>query len=328
MHNVKAGYQEEDHHYRRPIVYHVYYSDGFELFDGHIYNKGAWVLHMLRHQLGEASFRRAIKAYLERYREKEVITADLERTFEEMTGRSLAGFFQQWVYSGGYPEFEVNYAWDNEHNMAKIKIKQTQKVDDLTPCFVTPVDLSFTIPTSDEAAKDEHTIETRTLSMQVIVGEDGQVEQSFYVPLEREPILVRFDPNGWLLKSLKFERSTKMLRYQLAHDPDILGRIEAAEAFGEKNDDESLNTLSTALNNDPFWGVRVSVARALGTTRSEKAQAVLIQALEQLDATQFSRVRAAIASALGQYQAPQQAELAQRSAQRLQALLEQGDLPG
>jgi aminopeptidase N len=326
MHNVKAGYQEEDHHYRRPIVYHVYHSDGFELFDGHMYNKGAWVLHMLRHQLGEASFRRAIKAYLERYREKEVITADLERTFEEMTGRSLARFFQQWVYSGGYPEFEVNYVWDNEHSMAKIKIKQAQKVDDLTPCFVTPVDLSFTIPTSDEAAKDEQTTETHTLSMQVIVGEDGQVEQSFYVPLEREPILVRFDPNGWLLKSLKFERSTKMLRYQLAHDPDILGRIEAAEALGEKNDDESLNALSTALNNDPFWGVRVSAARALGTMRSEKAQTVLIQALEQLDATQFSRVRAAIASTLGQYQAPQQAELAQRSAQTLQTLLERGDV--
>jgi aminopeptidase N len=117
-----------------------------------------------------------------------------------------------------------------------------------------------------------------------------------------------------------------MLRYQLAHDPDILGRIEAAEALGEKNDDESLNALSSALNNDPFWGVRVSVARALGTMRSEKAQAVLIQALEQLDATQFSRVRAAITSALGQYQAPQQAQLAQRSAQALQALLEQGDV--
>ncbi|HCP75990.1 MAG TPA: hypothetical protein DIU08_15300, partial [Ktedonobacter sp.] len=63
--------------------YNVYHTDGFELFDGHMYNKGAWVLHMLRHQLGDATFRRAVKAYLERFREREVITADLERTFEE-----------------------------------------------------------------------------------------------------------------------------------------------------------------------------------------------------------------------------------------------------
>ena len=49
---------------------------------------------------------------------REVITADLERTFEEVTGRSLAQFFQQWVYQGGYPAFEVNYSWDGEHSMA------------------------------------------------------------------------------------------------------------------------------------------------------------------------------------------------------------------
>ena len=180
-----------------------------KLFDAHLYEKGAWVLHMLRHQLGEAAFKRAIHAYITRYREREVITADLERTFEDVTGRSLAQFFQQWVYSGGYPAFEVKYSWDSEHNMAKVKIKQTQHIDDLTPCFVTPVDVAFTIPTSDEVAKDDNTTETRTISMRVTVGEDGQEEQTFYMPLEREPLMVRFDPDGWLLKTLKFERSAQ-----------------------------------------------------------------------------------------------------------------------
>ncbi|TME66925.1 MAG: M1 family metallopeptidase [Chloroflexi bacterium] len=250
MLNLKKGYLDEDGEYRRPIVYNVYHNDGFELFDGHMYNKGAWVLHMLRHQLGDATFRRAVKAYLKRYREREVITADLERTFEEVTGRSLAQYFQQWVYQGGYPAFEANYSWDGEHSMARLKIKQTQQVDDLTPCFVTPVDLAFTIPATDEAAKDEHTTETRTVALRVMSGEDGQVEQTYYIPMEREPLLVRFDPNGWLLKTLKFERSTKMMRYQLAHDPDVLGRIEAANALGEDGSSESIEALKSALFND------------------------------------------------------------------------------
>ena len=326
MRVMKEWYLNEDKHYRRPIVYHVFHDDGFELFDGHMYGKGAWVLHMLRHQLGDAAFKRAIKTYLERYREKEVITADLERTFEESTGRSLAQYFQQWVYSGGYPEFEVSYSWDSERKLARIKIKQTQKVDALTPCFVTPVDLDFTIPTSDEAAKDEATKETITIPMRVIIGEDGQVEQSFYMPLEREPLMVRFDPEGWLLKTLAFERSTKMLRYQLANDPDTLGRSDAAQVLGEKNDEESFTALKTALYNDSFWGVRIAAATALGTMSNEKAQALLIEALTQLDPTQFSRVRAAIANALGTFQAPQRVELAQRSAQALQAIVEQGDV--
>jgi len=326
MLDLKKGYLGEDGQYRRPIVYHVYHNDGFELFDGHMYNKGAWVLHMLRHQLGDATFRRAVKAYLERYREREVITADLERTFEEATGRSLAQFFQQWVYQGGYPAFEVNYSWDGEHSMAKLRIKQTQQVDDLTPCFVTPVDLAFTVPTSDDAAKDEHTTETRTISMRVMLGEDGQVEQSFYIPLEREPVMVRFDPDGWLLKTLKFERSTKMMRYQLAHDPDVLGRIEAAEALGEDGSAESIDALKTALFNDAFWGVRVAAAEALGVIGSERAQAILLQGLQELTTPEFSRVRTTIVHTLGKFQVPQQAELAQRSAQALKVLLEHGDI--
>ncbi len=326
MLTLKQDYLEEDGFYRRPIVYHVYHDDGFELFDAHLYQKGAWVLHMLRHQLGEAAFRRAIHAYTSRYREREVITADLERTFEDVTGRSLAQFFQQWVYQGGYPAFEVNYSWDSEHSTAKVKVRQAQQVDDLTPCFVTPVELAFTIPTSDEAAKDDDTIETRTVTMHVMLGEDGQVEQSFYVPLERQPVMVRFDPDGWLLKTLKFERPAKMLRYQLVHDPDVLGRIEAAEALGEEGDDESLESLKKALLNDPFWGVRNAAASALGAIGNAKAQDALLQALQGLDPMEFSRTRAAIAGALGKFQAPQQAELAHRSAQALGALLEKGDV--
>ena len=324
--NLKKGYLGEDGQYRRPIVYHVYHNDGFELFDGHMYNKGAWVLHMLRHQLSDATFRRAVKVYLERYREREVITADLERTFEEVTGRSLAQFFQQWVYQGGYPAFEVNYSWDGEHSMARVRIKQTQQVDDLTPCFVTPVDLAFTVPTSDEAAKDEHTTETRTIAMRVMSGEDGQVEQSFYIPLEREPVMVRFDPDGWLLKTLKFERSTKMMRYQFAHDPDVLGRIEAAEALGEDGSDESIEALKMAVFNDTFWGVRVAAAEALGVIGSERAQSILLEGLQELTSPEFSRVRTTIAETLGKFQVPQQAELAERSAQALKALLERGDI--
>jgi aminopeptidase N len=326
MHNEKQGYLDEDRKYRRPVVYYIYHDQGFELFDRHLYNKGGWVLHMLRHQLGEANFRRGIKAYLERYRTREVITADLQRTLEEVTGRSLERFFQQWIYSGGYPEFEVSHSWDGENKLLKLKIKQTQKVDDLTPIFVTPVDLAFTVPISDEAAKDASTDQTQTFSFRVIAGEDGQAEQVFYFPLLREPVLIRFDPDGKLLKTLKFDRSSQLLRYQLAHDPDILGRIEAADALGEKEGQENIEALITALNNDAFWGVRSAAARALANIGSEQAQTALIKALTDLDARQYSRLRATIAGALGKFQAPQQAELAQRSAMALRSLLEAGDV--
>lgn len=326
MHHLKQGYLTEDSDYRRPIVYHVYYDQGFELFDRHMYSKGGWVLHMLRHQLGEPAFRRAVKTYLERYARKEVVTSDLERTLEEVTGRSLAQFFRQWVYSGGYPAFEVEYTWNSERSLARLKIKQTQKVDDLTPCFVTPVDVAFTIPVSAEAAQNEQTTETKTISLRIMVGEDGQVEQNFFLPLEREPLMIRFDPDGWLLKTLKFPRPAKLLRYQLAHDKDVLGRIEAAELLGQNGDPESFAALTTALHTDPFYGVRAAAATALGTYKSEEAQQVLLAALQHLDPEQFSLARAAVVQSLGHYQAPQQVEFARRSAEALRTLLDKGDI--
>ena len=117
-----------------------------------------------------------------------------------------------------------------------------------------------------------------------------------------------------------------MMRYQLKHDPDILGRIEAAEALSEVADDDSIAALKQTLLNDPFWGVRNAAASALGVIGTLKAQDVLLQAPPELDPAQFSRVRAAIAKTLGKFQAPAQSELAERSAQALSALLEKGDI--
>ena len=322
----KNGYLAEDRNYRRPIVYYVYHDQGFELFDRHLYNKGGWVLHMLRHQLGEAAFKRAINTYLNRFRTREVVTSDLQRTFEEVTGKSLERFFQQWVHSGGHPDLNVSYAWDSEHKLAKLKIKQTQKVDDLTPCFYTPLDIAFTLPTSNKTDNNSEQQATRVVSMRVQLGEDEQVEQTFYIPLEREPLMVRIDPDGWLLKTLKFDRSTTMLAYQLAHDPDILGRVEAAEELGSKSEEASLKALTTALKTDSFWGIRAAAASSLAKIGTEKALIALIEALQESDPATFSRSRAAIARALGTFHAPQQREAAQRSAQALRALLEKGDV--
>jgi aminopeptidase N len=322
----KLGYLDEDSKYRRPIVYYVYHDRGFELFDRHLYNKGGWVLHMLRHQLGEQNFRRGINAYLERFRTKEVVTSDLLRTLEDVTGRSLERFFQQWVHGGGHPDLVVSYSWDGERKLAKVTVKQTQKIDELTACFYAPLDISFAVPVADAAVQTNQAVQTRTVEMRVQLGEDKQTEQTFYMPLDREPVLVRIDPEGKLLKTLKFERSAQLLRYQLAHDPDILGRIEAAEALDKSSDENNINALIAALNNDPFWGVRTAAAAALGSIGNEQAHAALVKALTELDAEKSSKVRNAVARALGQFQAPAQIELAQRSAQALRAVLANPDV--
>ena len=62
---------------------------------------------MLRQVVGEEPFWRGVQLYTRRNAGREVITADFERAIEEATGRSLARFFEQWLYKAGHPEFNV-----------------------------------------------------------------------------------------------------------------------------------------------------------------------------------------------------------------------------
>jgi aminopeptidase N len=313
-------YLEADRRGRRPIVFNMYRKNGNELFDRHAYEKAACVLHMLRFTLGEGPFWRAVQYYTRRNAGREVITADFERAIEEATGRSVARFFEQWMYKSGYPEFKVTYAWDDAQHMAKLTVRQIQPKDEQTPIFVMQVDIGFMVPTSERAHGDEEQLEAELVTVQATVD---AAEQTFYFPLARRPLSVRFDQGGWLLKTLDFERPSALLRYQLRHDPDVLGRIEAAECLGKLGDEQSVGALETALLAEHFWSVRVAIARALGRQKSERALDGLLRALEQIGEP---KARRGIVTALGEFRVPEQAALAERAARTLTEVLERGEL--
>jgi aminopeptidase N len=306
----QRNYLSEDAIYRRSIVYNVYSRDGQELFDRHLYEKGSCVLHMLRGLLGEKSFWRGIQHYARTNRGREVITADLERALEESTGKSLGRFFDQWVYHGGHPDFEVDYSWDNDQKLASVTVKQVQKITELTPLFTTPVEIAFTL-----AGKSKH--ETKSFTVTV-----SQPSETFVFPLDRRPELVRFDPYGWILKSLKFDRPVSMLRWQLANDNDPIGRIDAAELLAEKDDAATMQALVTAMTSDSEYAVRVAAARALGQIANATALDALLSAVTT---EQHSKARRAIVEALGSFQAPKRAAEAERVAAKLRDILTKGD---
>jgi aminopeptidase N len=313
------AYLAADTRGRRPIVYNVYRKNGQELFDRHVYEKGSLVLHMLRNVLGEQPFWRALQHYTQRNRWREVITADFERAIEEATGRSVAQFFEQWVYKAGHPEFKVSYTWDDEHNLAKLTVRQTQKTSESTPVFVTPIDVAFMVPDTDAEKEDDPEAKATLATFRVTVDSDNQ---TFYFPLARRPFSVRFDQGGWLIKTLEFERPSELLRYQLRHDPDVLGRIEAAEGLGKLADPQSIEALEAALVAEQFWGVRAVIADQLGKQRSERALVTLLRGLEAIEEP---KARRAIVAALGEFRMPEQVELATRAAEALTRIVREGE---
>jgi aminopeptidase N len=184
------SYLAADARGRRPIVFNVYRKNGFELYDRHVYEKGSLVLHMLRTLVGDEPFWRALHTYTRGHQWGEVITADFERAVEAATGRSLARFFEQWVYKAGHPEFKVTYAWDDAQKLARVGVSQTQQTSETTALFATPVDIAFMVPASDAVTADDADAQTTLETFRVTVDE---ANQTFYFPLVRRPLSVRFD---------------------------------------------------------------------------------------------------------------------------------------
>ncbi|MDA1053346.1 MAG: M1 family aminopeptidase [Planctomycetota bacterium] len=277
-HEEAEDYKKEDKRYRRAIV-NYRYNDPENVFDSHAYPKGGRVLHMLRFVLGDELFWKAIHHYTARNAHRTVETADLRIAIEEVTGQGLNWFFDQWLYHGGHPDFHVQWQWDDAAKMTRVTVKQTQKVDAITPLFRMPVEIE--IAAGDDAKV--HRVEV------------SKAEETFHFHSDQRPTRVCFDPRDWLLKTLTSPQSKEELLDQLARDTNVMCRVRAAEALAEFNEDEdTLAALGKALRGDGFWAVRQEAAKALGKFKGDKAREALIAA-SQDDAKSFVR-RAAIKS--------------------------------
>jgi aminopeptidase N len=263
------------------------YNDPDERFRefGHlIYGKGSWVLHMLRSQLGPELFRQSVKKYLERHQYDTVVTHDLLAAIEEVSGRSYDQFFDQWVHHAHHPELDVNYSWDEKAKLAKVSIKQVQKVSDTVALFHFPLTLRF----KSKSGTVNHTVIVR------------EKEEDFYCALAEAPEIVRIDPELTVLARITFRLSNPMLNAQLADKTDMLGRLLAVEQLGQKKDRESVAKLKQVLNGDAFHGVRAKASEMLRTIHTDEALEALLDSTKQSDA----RVRYQVSSDIAGFYHP------------------------
>ncbi len=262
---------------KRPILDRNYKSPG-EMFDGRAYPKGAWVLHMLRHRVGEEGFWRGVRRYLLNNKHKPVETIDLRKALEAETGRSLERFFYDWVERAGHPELEVRYEWNEEEKTANLHVEQTQEADP----FQFPLEVEFRVADREPAAF------TRTVR-------DRKHDFSFTLPAH--PSMVRVDPNNVVLKEITEKKPRELWATQLTGDPSPVGRILAVKFFADSTSEKDQARLAEALKREPFWSVAVELVRALGEPATEVSRDAILAALSHDDA----RVRRAAADELGDF---------------------------
>jgi len=115
--------------------------DLFSLLNANNYQKGAWVLHMLRGLVGEEAFRATVREYYRRHLHGTALTDDLRRVAEEVSGMELGWFFEQWLFRPGYPVLSVERTWDAGRGTATVVIHQEQ--DPSWPRFRVPLELEL-----------------------------------------------------------------------------------------------------------------------------------------------------------------------------------------
>jgi aminopeptidase N len=283
------GYFGEDGaRYRRPIVCSTY-NNPIDLFDRHLYEKGGWVLHMLRCELGDELFFGGVKRYLERHRGSIVETRDLLRALEEESGRSLEGFFDQWVFRAGHPELDVKASHDADAGLLTVRVKQKQSVDAVTPQFRFTLELAVVHAKSEEL----HALEV------------SQGEQCFVIKCEKAPTRLAIDPRGAVLATWSFDLARDWLLDALANDPRAVVRWRAAHALAKRDEPSVVDALAKCVREDKFWGVAFEAAGALGAMGSARA----FQALAALIDVKHPKVRRAVVTALGEFKTEAAAKL-------------------
>ena len=158
-----------------------------------IYQKGAWVLHMLRGVLGDELFFKAVRAYYEKYKYSNAETSQMVEVFEEYYGSKLDWFFDQWVYKGtGRPKYEYSWKFEDFQGQkgsgaytVRLQLKQVQKEDEID-LYKMPI--KVTIVT--EAGDKEFTVFNDTR------------DQSFLLTVDSTPKEVLIDKDGWILKKV------------------------------------------------------------------------------------------------------------------------------
>ena len=287
LNEARTYISEDSTRYRRPIVTNIY-REAIELYDRHLYEKGACVYHMIRAILGDDLFDKAIQTFVNDNAHNTVETIDLLRAIDKATGYNLMFLFDQYVFRGGHPDYKVAYAWDGENKLAKLTVTQKQAKKDNESKELFDLKISVAFGYISKAPQPE----AKTFSLHI-----HQPEQSFYFPLEKKPDFVSFDVNNNFLKTVQLQYPVAELKKQLKHDPDPISRIYAAGALAKKGGLNAIEALAESLTNDPFWGVRIEVAKKLGKIKLNQAFDALKAGLQD----ENTKVRRAVIGALSNF---------------------------
>ncbi|MDG1775867.1 MAG: M1 family metallopeptidase [Crocinitomicaceae bacterium] len=252
------------------------YNEKDQMFDGHSYNKGGRILHMLRNYLGDDAFFLALNKFLEDNKFKAAEFHQLRLVFEEVSGEDLNWFFNQWYLGSGHPSLIFSQSNDTVSSVLSLSVEQAQDLSEF-PIFKLPTQVAI----FDTEGKHIH---------KIVIDE---LNETFEFPYKGELKGILYDDQNMLLAKIKEDKTIAQYIYQYYHGGNYAARKEGI-LKGTKDKSPIGQQLILDGLNDPFWNIRVLAIGKFGKLRNEmKAQGMeLLQAMVTADPNSSVRVAA------------------------------------
>lgn len=214
-----------------------YYTDKEEVFDQVSYEKGGRILNMLRNYLGDSAFFKGLNLYLNSNKFKAAEAHQLRLAMEEISGKDLNWFFNQWYYNIGHPEVDINYEWLSTSKEIKVSIRQKQ----LLPVFQFPLNIDVYI----HSGKKRYNVWVK------------DTVENFYFKTDETPELVNVDGDKVMLWKKNDHKVAIQYMYQFKNCPLFMDRKEALDYIIEHFDSSQAQHqfLVNALK-DPYYSIR------------------------------------------------------------------------
>jgi aminopeptidase N len=265
-----------------------YYHDKEDVFDQVSYPKGAAILHMLRNYVGDSAFFKALNLYLTTNKFKSAEAQQLRLAFEDVTGKDLNWFWNEWYYGAGHPSLDIEYSYDAAGKKVKVIVTQTQ-----------PGDKVFRLPVAIDIYNG-----AKKIRHQVWV--QNKVD-SFLFAVESKPDLVNFDGDKILLCSKKENKTLEEYIHQYKYAGTYADRREAVDfAFQHVDDPNAVAFIKTALKdkNESLRKLAIDSLDLKNLKLKTELESILFD-IAKTDAKKT--VRASAIKKLGEYGNPQYA---------------------
>jgi len=237
-----------------------------------IYQKGSQVLEMLKYVVGREAYNRSVKRYLLDHKYANVDSDDLLNAFQDELGESLDWFWDEWVYRGGEPAYQVNYEElnDNSERFTQFTVTQIHPQSEVVGLFKMPIyfEVHYTDGTSDSR---KEWIENETHVIKVPNKANKTIEY------------VLFDPNSEVLKTVVFNKPFEMLKAQSLKAPKMIDRYDAVFAMRGYSLEQKRKALYEAFTKNTFHGIRSEIVMQLIDDKDPASVNVIKMALQDKD---------------------------------------------